>query len=122
MSKKNNLLVAASGTGGHIFPALAVSKEVEDEWNIHWLGVHQRLDSNFIPKKYNLTTLNIKTPRKNIFLFYQYIEILMSTFQVIRILKEKKINLVFTTGGYISAPTILASKLLRISVIIHESN
>ena len=38
MSKKNNLLVAASGTGGHIFPALAVSKQVEDKWNIHWLG------------------------------------------------------------------------------------
>ncbi|MDC3147124.1 UDP-N-acetylglucosamine--N-acetylmuramyl-(pentapeptide) pyrophosphoryl-undecaprenol N-acetylglucosamine transferase [Prochlorococcus sp. AH-716-I09] len=122
MSKKNNLLVAASGTGGHIFPALAVSKEVEDEWNIHWLGVHQRLDANFIPKKYNLRSLNIKTPRKNIFLFYQYIEILLSTFQIIRILKEKKINLVFTTGGYISAPTIVASKLLRIPVIIHESN
>ena len=122
MSKKNNLLVAASGTGGHIFPALAVSKEVEDKWNIHWLGVHKRLDANFIPKKYNLRTLNLKTPRKNIFLFYQYIEILMSTFKIIRILKEKKINLVFTTGGYISAPTILASKILRIPIIIHESN
>ena len=46
----------------------------------------------------------------------------MSTFQIIRILKEKKINLVFTTGGYISAPTIVASKFLRIPVIIHESN
>ena len=46
----------------------------------------------------------------------------MSTFQIIRILKEKKINLVFTTGGYISAPTIVASKLLRIPIIIHESN
>jgi len=122
MSKKNNLLVAASGTGGHIFPALAVSKEVEDEWNIHWLGIQQRLDANFIPQKYNLKTLNIKTPRKNIFLFYQYVKILMSTFQIIRILKEKKINLVFTTGGYISAPTIVASKFLRIPVIIHESN
>jgi len=122
MSKKNNLLVAASGTGGHIFPALAVTKEVEDEWNIHWLGVHQRLDANFIPEKYNLKTLNIKTPRNNIFLFYQYIKILMSTFQIIRILKEKKINLVFTTGGYISAPTIVASKFLRIPIIIHESN
>ncbi len=123
MSKKNNnLLVAASGTGGHIFPALAVSKEVEDTWNIHWLGVHKRLDAKFIPEKYNLKTLNIKTPRKNIFLFYQYIEILMSTFKIIRILKEKKINLVFTTGGYISAPTIVASKFLRIPVIIHESN
>ncbi len=122
MSKKNNLLVAASGTGGHIFPALAVCKEVENEWNIHWLGVHLRLDANFIPAKYNLKTLNIKTPRKNILLFYQYIEILMSTFQIIRILKEKKINLVFTTGGYISAPTIVAAKLLGIPVIIHESN
>ena len=122
MSKKNNLLVAASGTGGHIFPALAVSKDLEDKWNIHWLGVNQRLDANLIPKKYNLRTLSIKTPRKNIFLFYQYIEILMSTFQIIRILKEKKINLVFTTGGYISAPTIVASKFLRIPVIIHESN
>ena len=122
MSKKNNLLVAASGTGGHIFPALAVSKDVEDKWNIHWLGVNQRLDANLIPQKYNLMTLSIKTPRKNIFLFYQYIEILMSTFQIIRILKEKKINLVFTTGGYISAPTIVASKFLRIPVIIHESN
>jgi len=122
MSKKNNLLVAASGTGGHIFPALAVSKEVENEWNIHWLGVNKRLDANFIPQKYNLTTLNIKTPRKNIFLVFQYIEILMSTFQIIRILREKKINLVFTTGGYISAPTIVASKILRIPVIIHESN
>jgi len=46
----------------------------------------------------------------------------MSTFQIIRILKEKKINLVFTTGGYLSAPTIIASKILRIPVIIHESN
>jgi len=122
MSKKNNLLVAASGTGGHIFPALAVSKEVEDEWNIHWLGIQQRLDAHLIPQKYNLKTLNIKTPRKNVFLFYQYIQILMSTFQIIRILKENKIKLVFTTGGYISAPTIVASKLPRIPVIIHESN
>ena len=119
MSKKNNLLIAASGTGGHIFPALAVSQEVEDQWNIYWLGVHQRLDKNLIPKKYNFITLNIKTPRKNIFLFFQYMEILMSTFQIIRILKEKKINLVFATGGYISAPTIVDSKLLRIPIIIH---
>jgi len=67
MSKKNNLLVAASGTGGHIFPALAVSKELEEEWNIHWLGAHQRLDANFVPEKYNLSSLNIKTPKKKYF-------------------------------------------------------
>ena len=122
MSQKNNLLVAASGTGGHIFPALAVSKSLEENWNIYWLGVHKRIDSNIVPKKYNLSTLNIKTPKKNIFIVFQYFGILMSTFEIIRILKEKKINLVFTTGGYISAPTIIASKILNIPVILHESN
>ncbi len=123
MSKKrNNLLIAASGTGGHIFPALAVSKKVEKDWNINWLGVQQRHDSNFVPKKYNLLTLNLETPKKNIFILFQYLKILFSTFNIIKILKEKKINLVFTTGGYISAPTILAAKFLKIPVIIHESN
>ena len=123
MSKKrNNLLIAASGTGGHIFPALAVSKKVKKDWNIHWLGVQKRLDSKFIPRKYNLLTLNLETPKKNIFILFQYLKILFSTFKIIKILKEKKINLVFTTGGYISAPTILAANLLKIPVIIHESN
>ena len=123
MSKKrNNLLIAASGTGGHIFPALAVSKKVEKDWNIFWLGVQKRLDSKFIPRKYNLLTLNLNTPKKNIFILFQYLKILFSTFNIIKILKVKKINLVFTTGGYISAPTILAAKLLNIPVIIHESN
>ena len=123
MSKeKNNLLIAASGTGGHIFPALAVSKKVENYWNVHWLGIQNRLDSKFVPRKYNLLTLNIETPNKNIFLVFKYFKILFSTFHVFKILKEKKIGLVFTTGGYISAPTILAAKLLKIPVIIHESN
>ena len=123
MSKKrNNLLIAASGTGGHIFPALAVSKKVEKDWNIHWLGVEQRLDSKFVPRKYNLLTLKLETPKRNIFIVIQYLKILFSTFNIIKILKEKKINLVFTTGGYISAPTILAAKLLEIPIIIHESN
>jgi len=122
MSQENNLLVAASGTGGHIFPALAISKNLEEYWNIHWLGVRQRFDANFVPQKYDLSTLNIKTPKKNLFIVFQYLDILMSTFHIIRILKAKKINLVFTTGGYISAPTIIAAKILRIPVIMHESN
>ncbi len=123
MSKKrNNLLIAASGTGGHIFPALAVSKKVEKVWDIYWLGVQKRLDSEFVPRKYNLLTLNLETPKKNIFIIFQYLKILFSIFKIIKILKEKKIKLVFTTGGYISAPTILAAKLLKLPVIIHESN
>ena len=122
MSQKNNLLVAASGTGGHIFPALSVSKNVQKYWKVHWLGVKERLDADFVPEKYSLSTLKIRTPKNNIFIIFQYLEILMSTFRIIRILKSKEINLVFTTGGYISAPTIIAARLLKIPIIIHESN
>ena len=74
MSKKrNNLLIAASGTGGHIFPALAVSKKVEKDWNMYWLGVQERLDSKFVPIEYNLLTLNLKTPKRNIFILFHHL-------------------------------------------------
>ena len=125
MSKqKNNLLIAASGTGGHIFPALAIAKDLSKDWKIYWLGIEKRSDAKFVPKKYNITNLKIETPNKNnnIFLFFQYIKILFSFIHVIRIIRKRNINLVFTTGGYISAPTILAARILNIPVIIHESN
>ena len=100
MSKeRNNLLIAASGTGGHIFPALAVAKKVDNDWNIYWLGIKERIDSKLIPKKYNLLHLNLKTPSRNFLILFQYFLILFSIFYFIRILKERKINLVFTTGG-----------------------
>ena len=86
MSKKrNNLLIAASGTGGHIFPALAVSKKVEKDWDNYWLGVTKRLDSKFVPRKYNLLTLNLETPKKNIFRVFQYLRILFSILNIIKI-------------------------------------
>ncbi len=124
MSKEgNNLLIAASGTGGHIFPALAIADDIENNWNIYWLGIHKRCESNLVPKKYNFLTINIDSPRnKNIFLFLDYLKIIFSAFSVLRIMKRKKISLVFTTGGYISAPTIIAAKILGIPIIIHESN
>jgi len=124
MSKgENNLLIAASGTGGHIFPALAIAEDLESDWNISWLGIMQRYETKLVPKKYNFISLNIQSPsKKNFFLFLQYLRIILSAIHVIKIIKVKKISLVFTTGGYISAPTIIASKILGVPVIIHESN
>mgnify|MGYP001216806246 CR=1 FL=1 len=124
MSKRiNNLLIAASGTGGHIFPALTIAKVLEIDCEITWLGVKGRCETDLVPKKYNLHKLSIETPRKkNIFLWIQYLRIILATFQVIRIIRRRNIQIVFTTGGYISAPTILASKFLNIPVLIHESN
>ena len=120
---KNNLLIAASGTGGHIFPALTIAEEISNYWEITWLGIKSRCEADLVPKKYSLFLLNFNTPsKKNIFLLLQYLRIIFATFKILKIINKRKISLIFTTGGYISAPTIIAAKILNIPIIIHESN
>ena len=121
--KIKNLLVAASGTGGHIFPALTIGEYLGSDWKITWLGIKNRCEINLVPKEYNLITLNIDAPKgKNFTLIIKYLRVFFATFAVLRIMISRKISLVFTTGGYISVPSIIAAKLLNIPIIIHESN
>ncbi len=121
--KIKNLLVAASGTGGHIFPALTIVDDLDQNWKINWLGIQNRCEINLVPKEYNLVTLKIDSPQgNNFYLLIKYLQLFISTFPVIRIMISRKINIVFATGGYISVPSIIAAKLLNIPIIIHESN
>ena len=120
---ENNLLIAASGTGGHIFPALSIADEINDYWDITWLGIKSRCEIDLVPKKYTLFLLDFETPsKKNIFLLLQYLRIIFASFRVLKIINQRKISLILTTGGYISAPTIIAAKISNTPIIIHESN
>jgi len=121
--KIKNLLVAASGTGGHIFPALTIVDNLDRNWKINWLGIQNRCEINLVPKEYSLSTLNITSPQGNhLSLMIKYLQVFIATLPVIRIMISRKIKLVFATGGYISVPSIIAAKLLNIPTIIHESN
>ncbi|MGB2925029.1 MAG: undecaprenyldiphospho-muramoylpentapeptide beta-N-acetylglucosaminyltransferase [Limnothrix sp.] len=116
------ILIAASGTGGHLFPALAVAQKLTD-CEIEWLGVSDRLETTLIPKEYPLHITTAKglqgNPLRKVLNGFQ---LLSSIFQTKKLLKKRKIDLIFTTGGYIAAPAILAAKLQGIPVILHESN
>ncbi|MEO1622803.1 MAG: glycosyltransferase, partial [Cyanobacteria bacterium J06632_3] len=57
------LLIAASGTGGHLFPAIAVAQQLSQhsstQYSIEWLGVPDRLETELVPESYPLNTVNM---------------------------------------------------------------
>ena len=123
MSKPPRLLIAASGTGGHLFPALAVAEQLSD-YEIQWLGVPNRLENTLVPKSYPLNIVSVEGLQQPFGLRTIKIGLnfIRAIFQVQKLIKEKEIDAVFTTGGYIAAPAILAAKLQGKPAILHESN
>lgn len=124
MSEKPiELLIAASGTGGHIFPALAVAQKLS-EYHIEWLGVPDRLESKLVPKEYPLHLINVGGFQGKFGLgtLKTVGGLTKAIFQVRRLLQQRKFDAVFSTGGYISAPAILAGYSLGLPVFLHESN
>ena len=122
-TKSPRLLIAASGTGGHLFPALALAEQLPN-YQIEWLGVSDRLEQTLVPDCYTLHKISLEGFQQRFGLETVQIifRFLASVFQVQTIIKERQIDAVFTTGGYIAAPAILAARLQKIPAVIHESN
>ncbi len=121
MSKK--LLIAASGTGGHLFPALATAQQLSD-YSIEWLGVPDRLETQLVPARYTLHTVRMGGVQGGFGLstVKTLANFVKSLVQVRRLLKQGNFQGVFTTGGYIAAPAIIAARSLGLPAILHESN
>ena len=117
------LLIAASGTGGHLFPALAVADRMPDDWSVRWLGVPDRLERQLVPSRYPLFTVRAGGLQgRGLRKLKQLIQLLWSAWPVTRLIRKQECSVVFTTGGYIAAPAILAARLCRRPVVLHESN
>jgi UDP-N-acetylglucosamine--N-acetylmuramyl-(pentapeptide) pyrophosphoryl-undecaprenol N-acetylglucosamine transferase len=118
------LLIAASGTGGHLFPALAVAEYLK-EYQIEWLGVADRMERSLVPSDYPIHIIKVQgfQSRK---ISLSTVKVILSQLQAVlkvkSLLSELKIDAVFTTGGYIAAPAILAAYWAGIPVVLHESN
>ena len=117
------LLIAASGTGGHLFPALAVAEAVEADGPVRWLGVPDRLETSLVPERFGLITVKAGGLQgRGLRKLVQSVRLLWASVSVRRVIQRESIDAVFTTGGYIAAPAILAARWCGIPVVLHESN
>lgn len=118
----NKLLIAASGTGGHLFPAIATAEHLPGP--IEWLGVPDRLETELVPKGYPLHTVRMGGVQGKLGLgmFKLLIQFVQATLATRRLLQQGQFRGVFTTGGYIAAPAIVAARSLGLPTVLHESN
>ncbi|MDB9372990.1 undecaprenyldiphospho-muramoylpentapeptide beta-N-acetylglucosaminyltransferase [Nodularia sphaerocarpa] len=117
------LLIAASGTGGHLFPAIALAEKLSD-YEIEWLGVPNRLETQLVPQQYPLNTIAVEGFQQGFGLstLRILVQLMAAIIEVRRILKQGNFQGVFTTGGYIAGPSVIAARSLGLPVIFHESN
>ncbi len=119
-------IVTGGGTGGHIYPALAVLRALQAKgWEILYLGSKAGLEGEIIPsegidyKEVNVAPL----PRKISFkLLSSTLKTTAGFFQALRIIKSYLPDLVLGTGGFVAGPVVLAATFLKIPTIIHEQN
>ena len=119
-------LIMAGGTGGHVFPGLAVANALRKEgWDIYWLGTAERMEAQVVPK-HNIPIhfIPVKGLRgKGVSARLQgAVALVKSLFSARRIIKRLQPDIVVGFGGYASGPGGVAAKSLGIPVIVHEQN
>jgi UDP-N-acetylglucosamine--N-acetylmuramyl-(pentapeptide) pyrophosphoryl-undecaprenol N-acetylglucosamine transferase len=92
-------------------------------WQVSWLGVPDRLERELVPTHYPLHTVRVGGLQgRGLKKLLQLLQLLASTMPVAQLLRRQQCAAVFTTGGYIAAPAILAARWCGIPVVLHESN
>ena len=117
------LLIAASGTGGHLFPALAVAEALPESWQVRWLGVPDRLETQLVPESIPLTTVRAGGLQgRGLNKVIQLNRLIGAIGSVRQLIRQERIQVVFTTGGYIAAPAIVAARWCGVPAVLHEAN
>jgi UDP-N-acetylglucosamine--N-acetylmuramyl-(pentapeptide) pyrophosphoryl-undecaprenol N-acetylglucosamine transferase len=126
--KINRVIISGGGTGGHIFPAIAIADEIKrrnPNAEILFVGANGKMEMEKVPQAgYNIKGLTIVGFQRRLTLsnFLLPFKIIASIWNAIKIIKEFKPQVVIGVGGYASGPTLQAATYLKIPTLIQEQN
>ena len=119
-------LIMAGGTGGHIFPGLAVAESLREAgWRVHWLGVPGNMESQWVPQRgFAFEPVEFGGVRGKGFasLVLLPLRLLKAFWQSIQVVRRVKPDVVVGLGGYITFPGGMMSVLLGKPLVLHEQN
>lgn len=122
------VIISAGGTGGHIYPALAIInkiKEKEPDSEFLYIGTHNRMEKDIVPSKgipfesIEMYGFNKKHLLKN----FKTVKCLMQSFKKCKkLIKDFNPDIVIGVGGYVTVPVIVSAKKLGYKTFLHEQN
>ena len=124
--KQKCALVMAGGTGGHIFPGLAVAEALRDAgWRVHWLGAPNSMESQLVPPRgFAFEAIDFGGVRgkglKTLALLP--LRLLKAFWQSLQVVRRVQPDVVLGLGGYITFPGGMMASLLGKPVVLHEQN
>lgn len=126
MAKCQRVLIMAGGTGGHVFPGLAVAKQFHEMGvDVQWLGTQKGLEAHVVPEAniplHLITISGLRGKGWKDVVFAPW-RLAKAIFQSIRIIRQLKPDVVLGMGGFVSGPGGIASWLLRCPLVVHEQN
>ena len=119
---KKKILISTGGSGGHVVPATILYEHLKDQFEV--LMTTDKRGVRFLKvNDYNLSIFNVNPISKNFFLIpFQFFLILSLIIKSLFFLKKNKVDILISTGGYMSLPLSLSSKLLNIKLFLFEPN
>ncbi len=120
------IAVTGGGTGGHVYPALPVIRKLQKQgYDIHWIGSHRGIEKNLV-QNWALSYHSVSTGKLRRYFslrnFTDIFRILLGFFQSFFLLSRLRPALLFSKGGFVSVPPVMAAFLLKIPVLTHDSD
>ena len=120
------LLIMAGGTGGHVFPALAVAHDLRDRGvEVVWLGTHSGIEARAVPAAgFDMEWVTIRGVRgKGIWgLLQMPVLVAVAMLQTLGVVLRRRPNALLGMGGFVAGPGGFVAWLLRRPLLIHEAN